>query len=329
MPAASIALVSSGRSSFVEADAVILAREYEVRRLEWSGRNTYRALREAVRDSDLVFCWFAGDHAAVAGFVARRHRRPVVLVAGGADVAAQHDIGYGAMAGSWRSRISTRLSIRLADLVLPFSEFSASEILRVRKPRRMEVLYLGVDVNRFAPLGAKEDLAVTAGAITESNLRRKGHATFVEASRKVPGIRFVLAGAVDRSMETDLRSSPPPNLELPGYLSDDELLALYRRAKVYVQASAHEGFGLAVAEAMACGCVPVVTRRGSLPEVVGDTGVYVEYGDADSTAEGIRTALSHPADGTRARERVVQRFPIGRRADRLLRLVSDLLAGGR
>jgi glycosyltransferase involved in cell wall biosynthesis len=111
-------------------------------------------------------------------------------------------------------------------------------------------------------------------------------------------------------------------------MSDQDLLGLYRRAKVYVQVSAHEGFGLAVAESMATECVPVVTRRGSLPEVVGDTGRYVDFQDATATAEAVRQVLTLPdAAGATARQRVIERFTIQRRAARLIKLVDDMIAG--
>lgn len=42
---------------------------------------------------------------------------------------------------------------------------------------------------------------------------------------------------------------------------------------------------------MACGCVPAVTDRAAIPEVVAETGVYVAYGDATATAQGSKRAL--------------------------------------
>ena len=63
----------------------------------------------------------------------------------------------------------------------------------------------------------------------------------------------------DRFLEM---TQAPPNVTLTGWVEEDELDALYRRAAVYVQASRHEGFGLSVAEAMLAGDIPVVTARG-------------------------------------------------------------------
>jgi glycosyltransferase involved in cell wall biosynthesis len=64
-----------------------------------------------------------------------------------------------------------------------------------------------------------------------------------------------------------------------------------------------EGFGLPVAEAMACGAPVVVSNRGALPEVAGDAGVVTGV-DAASVAEGLRRAL---AEGPALRERSLAR----------------------
>jgi glycosyltransferase involved in cell wall biosynthesis len=69
---------------------------------------------------------------------------------------------------------------------------------------------------------------------------------------------------------------------------------------------------------MACGCVPVVTDRGALPEVVENTGIVVPYGDVDATIKAIHIALS--MDGSSARERA--KFFI---KEKRLQMLSDIL----
>ena len=100
-------------------------------------------------------------------------------------------------------------------------------------------------------------MALTVGVVHRSNLERKGLRPFVEAARELPEVEFVLAGRwEDRRDRRPARAGPLPTSPSPAILSDDELDRCFRRARAYVQASWHEGFGLAVAEAMLAGCVP-------------------------------------------------------------------------
>jgi glycosyltransferase involved in cell wall biosynthesis len=95
-----------------------------------------------------------------------------------------------------------------------------------------------------------------------------------------------------------------------------------------VQASRHEGFGLAVAEAMLAGCVPVVMNVTAMPEVVGDAGVFIDSQDPGDVARGVGRALELGPDAARrARERILTAFPMKRRRDGILRLVQDALDG--
>ena len=133
-------------------------------------------------------------------------------------------------------------------------------------------------------------------------------------------IKFVLIGKHrDRSIE-HLKSVAPPNVEFTGFVSDEELLGWYQKAKVYCQLSMYESFGMTLAEAMACGCVPVAADCAALPEVVGDTGFYVPYGDPKATAEAIEKALQSDK-GEEARERVKRLFPIERREKEIIDIV--------
>ncbi|NDJ85284.1 MAG: glycosyltransferase family 4 protein, partial [Chloroflexi bacterium] len=75
----------------------------------------------------------------------------------------------------------------------------------------------------------------------------------------------------------------------------EALPALYCGATVFVLPSFHEGFGMPAIEAMACGTPVVVSARGSLPEVVGSYGVFVEPDQPDSITSGIERLLDDSA----------------------------------
>lgn len=65
-----------------------------------------------------------------------------------------------------------------------------------------------------------------------------------------------------------------------GYVSDEDLPYLYSGAEWFVYTSQYEGFGLPPLEAMACGCPVIVSNNSSLPEVVGESGIMIDY-DSD------------------------------------------------
>lgn len=62
----------------------------------------------------------------------------------------------------------------------------------------------------------------------------------------------------------------------PGQIKEDELVAFYNLATVYVQPSLYEGFGLPILQAFACGVPVISSDRGSLPEIGGKATVYFD-----------------------------------------------------
>jgi glycosyltransferase involved in cell wall biosynthesis len=82
----------------------------------------------------------------------------------------------------------------------------------------------------------------------------------------------------------------------PGLIDDVDLPALYGGATAVVLPSLEEGFGLPALEAMACGTPVVASRRGALPEVVGDAGVLVDPEDERALAAALARLLGSPAD---------------------------------
>ena len=102
-------------------------------------------------------------------------------------------------------------------------------------------------------------------------------------------------------------------------------------ADIYTQPSAWEGFGLAVAEAMACGLPPIISDADSLPEIVTHekTGLVVKIGDANGLAESLIRLLNDPARarelGDAAEIECRARFSVDRMVDEYAALYNECL----
>jgi len=315
-----VCLVFQQPASFIEADRQILSESYDVVPFVYHGKRDLVSLIRAIRQCDIAYSWFALGHATAAVMISRWLGRRSVVVTGGWDVAAMPEIAYGAMISQSRRRKTVR-TLRRADLVLAVSEANRREAAQWVS-RDIRVVHLGVDPGFFRPGGLKQDEVATVAAIgDEWGITKKGLDVFLDVARMMPDVAFTVVG-VSAGVERTLRSKASANVTFTGLLDRGAVRTVYQRSRVYVQLSAHESFGLAVAEAMACACTPVVSDRGSLPEVVGTAGVVVPYGDSTAAARAIRDALR--MDGGRARSRLVETFPLSRRRDQLLALLERL-----
>jgi glycosyltransferase involved in cell wall biosynthesis len=325
-----VLFVHSRKASFVAIDRAILAERCEIEDLYQPGRlpNPVAVVMGVVR-SDLVFGWFASWHTFFPITLAWLLRKPSVLVIGGFDTANMPDIGYGHQRGGVR-RWASRWIMRRARRLITNSEYSLSEIERNTPipPARVTVVHHGVP-DPFGELPKdKRREALTVGAIDRTTLVQKGQLPFVRAAAELPEVSFVFAGKWLDDAIDELRAAAPANVEFTGWLSEAGLHERYRRASVYVQASRHEGFGLAVAEAMLAGCVPVVVNATAMPEVVGDAGVLIDSQRTSDVAGGIRRALElGPEAGQSARDRILTAFPMKRRREGIQRVVEDALGG--
>ena len=163
------------------------------------------------------------------------------------------------------------------DLVFTNSSFTANDVAErlAIPPERLRVAYPGVD-DRYRLEGARQDLGRPYVFTTATEDWRKNRRTAELAVELLGGeLAFAALG--------------PGSL---GYVSDDELPALYRGASVFVYPSRFEGFGIPVIEAMACGVPCVVSSHASLDEACGDAAVRADPESAEEFAAGIRRALS-------------------------------------
>lgn len=318
-------------SIFLQRDVEILKNHFEVRTAPTFNRKkpitTLPSIFKILRGTlwaDVTFSWFADTHAFLAVLFSKIFRKKSVVVASGYSVAAMPEIKYGAMRGGIPSWV-VKFILGHATKVLAVSEFSLKEILRYVGSEKVRLVYHSVDSSLYQPADEKQsNLVITTANVIVSNLARKGLETFVRSARFLPRTDFVLIGrCMDESIDY-LKSIATANVEFTNYITLNRLIDYYRRAKVYVQVSAHESFGIALAEAMLCECVPVVTDRGALPEVVGNTGFYVPYGNPEATAEAIGKAMNSNK-GKQARERIRSLFPTEKRERELITQIQELL----
>jgi len=336
-----ILFIHSSFSSFVLRDLAILKRNFDVSEIIvpdntfTDGDTTFARLLSRVAKglfflkliseilrSDLVYSWWANINSFYLVLLCKIVRRRSIIVVGGYEVAYVPEIRYGGLL-SPMSRIRMRFILRNASRVLVVSNSSLNEAQRFLRTPNIRLVHNGVDVERFQPQGEKTRVVITVGSISETHLTRKGLKTFVQTSCLLPKVPFLLIGKYDQSVNK-LKEIAGPNVTFTGFVSNEELLHHYQTSKVYCQLSAHEGFGVSLGEAMACGCVPVGTRRYAVPEVIGDTGFYAKYNDPESAAQAIKKALDYDI-GIRGVERIVNMYSLSKRAEKLVHQISDTM----
>jgi glycosyltransferase involved in cell wall biosynthesis len=181
------------------------------------------------------------------------------------------------------SRIAVPRVVAAAHRVIAVSEFTKSELVSLlgTDPAKIRVVPNAVE-DVFTPDGprAEGDYVLAVGTLEpRKNLARIAEA--VDGELRVVGARGW--GGVE----------PPRDVTWLGDISDEELAALYRGAKCLVYASLYEGFGIPVAEALACGCPVVTSRDSAMAEFAGESATYVDPEDVHSIRAGIECVARH------------------------------------
>ena len=172
--------------------------------------------------------------------------------------------------------------VRAARRIVAVSEFTKRELVELLSVSadRIAVVPNAVE-DIFTPNGPKAegDYVLAVGTLEpRKNLERIARA--VDGELRVVGERGW--GGVEA----------PANVTWLPNTSDEELAALYRGARCLVYASLYEGFGIPVAEALACGC-PIVTSAGSpMAELAGDDVVLIDPTDVEAIRDAIGRAVA-------------------------------------
>lgn len=210
-----------------------------------------------------------------------------------------HDAAIAAFpsAYSWKFRLWYRIMYTVLgkrlNTIFTVSNFSRNELNKYFgiPKEKIHVTYNGVehlkdiqpDDKILAKIPKDYVLAVSSQNPT------KNFKLVLEAAEQLPEVNFVIAGGSNAKVFTGEEEKVMANVHYVGYVSDQELVSLYRHAKAFVYPSLYEGFGIPPLEALLNGCPVIVSDRASLPEICGDT---VEYCDAKNN-KSIVTKLTN------------------------------------
>lgn len=156
------------------------------------------------------------------------------------------------------------------------------------------------------------------------------HARYWEASpNPAPLVIAGSEGWKSHALRQRIRDAGPERVRHIGFVSDAELGALYRHALAMIFPSWYEGFGLPVAEAMACGCPVICSDRASLPEVGGDAVCYIKPDSEPAITRAMHEIELNPdlraRIGRAGRERIAE-FTWSRAAAATVDLYREVLS---
>ena len=262
--------------------------------------------------------WPAAETLAQARFDVTHSLHPLLLPArDAAQVITIHDLNFLAHPERTRAEIRrdyprlARDHAHRADAIIAISEFTADDVVRRLGVAREKI---SVCVPGAPPW---EPRAFTAGSGFSRTYNSDGYVLFVgtlEPRKNVGGLlnayeqlvarrtdlpRLVLAGkaiALSQPWLDRIARAPLQRLvEHVGYIDPASRRELYHGARLLVQPSFDEGFGMPVLEAMTLGIPFVAASRGALPEVAGDAGLLVDPEDADAMAGAIERMIDDDA----------------------------------
>lgn len=177
-----------------------------------------------------------------------------------------------------------------ADAILVPSAFARRSFIKAGvSENKVHAIPFGVNTSTFRRSGTRDDRfrILFVGQLSV----RKGLHVLLEAFRKADlrNATLVLVGAEQPETRSLLSRSGVASVEITGPLGQPDIVSQMSRASVFVLPSIEDGFGLVMAEAMACGCPVIASENTGAVDLFsnGEEGVIVPVGDADALAESL------------------------------------------
>ncbi len=168
---------------------------------------------------------------------------------------------------------------------------------------------------------------ITVGFVNSlKSYRVKGVDLIVETAREMPQHKFTIVGLSNKFKET--LKDFPENVQTIPFLKKEDLKKEYQKYLSYIQVSVNEGFGCALAEAILCGCIPIVSNVGALPNVIRDNGFIIQKKKVSDLQQGIQKVMTLNLDEKKklsfeGQKNISENFHISIRERLILQLIEN------
>ncbi len=332
------------RTAFIDRDLEMIRPVAEIKPLEFTQSPVklpfffilqfFQLLWFLPRTSQYL-CFFGGYHSVLPVWFGKVFEKKCTIQAGGTDCINMPEIGYGNFRKKWL-RKATVYSFKNCSLILPVAEALVRQdysydpsispkqgllnlIPDLKTP--IQVIPNGFDTDFWKDLGKIRKpfsfISVATGTSNPSRAIVKGYDLIEQLAALHPDWTFTLVG--DSSY-----SSPNQNVTVLGKMKPTELLDLYNSHQFYLQLSTSEGFPNALGEAMTCGCIPIGSAVGAIPEIIGDSGIVLAKKELNLLENQIFKLLNQnlAAFSNEAYQRILKLFNFEKRKKALLKVLN-------
>jgi len=317
MPNGVCLFIHSGLSTFVQMDKLHLESKMDLYELRFSPQSPMAILKSLFaqvttliklrKKLQFIFIWFADYHSFIPILFSKFFKTPVCLILGGSDCQFIETYKLGNIYGPLGIRkFFVHYSIRNAGKLYPvdssliYNENTFIESDRVYK-LGVKTFFPEVSNIHVQPTSlkenfwrreTKENIILSIASINSSKrLLLKGADFYIELAKRMPEQTFIFVGMEETFLKT---MSFPENMSVYGHLSPDKIVDLYAKAKVFCLFSLYEGLPNVLIEAMASGCIPVVSNVSGMPEAVSEYGYILKRKNVGEAEKLCRKALAEP-----------------------------------
>lgn len=342
------------RSAFIRKDIEFLSRHFDIitPKHDWTVKwkvpfsflKQFVFLCRQMKRSKAVIVMFGGYWSFLPALFGKIIRKPVYIIPGGTDCVSFPSLNYGSLRKPvlrsfirWSFGLCTKLIP--VDESLIWSECSYYEksdyryqgyrffFPYIKTPS--QVIHNGFDPHFFKPgdgCRRHNSFIAVAPVSNMTRFRIKGADLILWLASQYMECTFTLIG-VSEGMSGRM-GKITDNVTILPFLPQEQFMGHLTGSEFVLQLSVSEGFPNSLCEAMLCGCIPVGSSAGAIPEIIGDSGFIITSSDRQylkerfneilNTDDAVRKALA-----VKARDRIIENYNIGLREKAFVELIES------